>query len=469
MSRRLWCFLLLGLGLVACARPMARAAPAADPLRGPYLQRTTPTGVIVAWTTAATDVGAVHYSADLGYGQVVTATLRIVDVAATPPHNHYTAHTADIGGLAAGTLYHYQIYSGDQNLLPGEDLTFRTAPDPAASVPFTFQVIGDSGTGSTAQQTVRDRMMEHPADLILHAGDIAYSSGTYDQFEQYVFAIYAPLFDHVPFFPVAGNHDYRTAHAAPYLDLFELPDNAWRAGDKERYYSFDWGDVHFVAVDTEDPLAQISDAGSDDMADWLAADLAATDRFWTVAYLHKPPYSAGAHGGNSTVRDRIVPILEQYDVDLVFSGHEHNYERTYPILNGQVSTVAEGGVVYIVAGGSGASLRAVTPGWWTAYVESAYEFVRADVNGCQIRLRAIGLTGNTIDDYTLDRCVQPTPTPCVLPYDLDGSGQVDLVDIMLVVAFWNDPAGVPQYDLDGDGDVDVVDIMQVAAAWGQTC
>lgn len=464
MNRRLWCVLLLGL--VGCAWPSARAAPAADPIRGPYLQRMTPTSVTVVWTTAATATGSVHFSTDLSYSQVVSVTARIVDVAATPPYDHYTVHSAGIGGLATATLYHYQIFSGDQNLLPTQDLTFRTAPDPAASVPFTFQVIGDSGTGSTAQQNVRDRMMEHPADLILHAGDIAYSSGTYDQFEQYVFAIYAPLFDHIPFFPVAGNHDYRTDHAAPYLDLFDLPDNAWRAGDQERYFSFDWGDVHFVAVDTEDPLIQVSGSATDDMADWLAADLAATDRFWKIVYLHKPPYSGGAHGGNSTVRNVIVPILEQQGVDLVFAGHEHNYERTYPILNDQVSTVADGGVVHIVAGGSGASLRAVTPGWWTAYAESVYEFVRADVDGCQIRLRAIGVTGNVVDDYTLDRCA---PTPCVLPFDLDGSGQVDLADIMLVAAFWNDPDGVPQYDLDGDGDVDVVDIMQVAAAWGQAC
>jgi predicted phosphodiesterase len=411
----------------------------------------------------------VRYSTDLSYAQVVTASSRIADVAASPPYDRYTVFAAEIGGLLPDTTYHYQIYSGGTALLPAEDMTFRTAPDPATADPFTFLVVGDSGTGSSAQKELRDRMMEQPADLILHVGDIAYSSGTYDQFEAYVFSVYQPLFAHLPFFPTSGNHDYRTDHAAPYLDMFDLPGNAWRAGDRERYYSFDWASVHFVALDTEDPLAEISDAASDDMADWLAADLAATDRFWKVAYLHKPPYSAGAHGGNGTVRQRIVPELEQYGVDLVFAGHEHNYERTYPIRNGQVSTVADGGVVYVITGGGGAALRAVGSGWWTAYAASAYEFTRVDVQGCQLRLRAIGLAGDALDDYSLNRCVAPTPTPCHLSQDLDGNGQVDLADVMLVVSYWNKPAGVPEYDLDADGDVDVVDIMLVAASWGATC
>jgi len=455
--------------LTACSGSPSSAAGGADPLRGPYLQHTTPTGLTIVWTASTPLTGTVRYSTDLSYGDVVTASSRVADVAASPPYDHYVVYTAEIGGLSPDTMYHYRIYSGGNALLPTEDLTFRTAPDPSTTGPFSFLVVGDSGTGSSAQKGLRDRMMEQPADLILHVGDIAYSSGTYDQFETYVFSVYQPLFARLPFFPTPGNHDYRTDHAAPYIDMFNLPDNAWRAADRERYYSFDWANVHFVALDTEDPLAQVSDAASDDMADWLAADLAATDRFWKVAYLHKPPYSAGAHGGNSAVRQRIVPLLEQYGVSVVFAGHEHNYERTYPIRGGQVSTVADGGVVYVITGGGGAALRAVGSGWWTAYATSTHEFSRVDVNGCELRLRAIGLAGETLDDYTLNRCVAPTPTACFLPQDLDGSGQVDLADIMLIVSHWHSPAGVPEYDLDADGDVDVADIMSVVASWGSVC
>ncbi len=460
---------IIMLALIGCAGERIAAAPTSDPLRWPYLQKTTPTEVTVVWTTTASGTSTVQYSVDLSYSAVVTATSRLANVSAPAPYDTYMVHSAHIAGLLPDTAYHYRIFTGGTNLLPAEDLTFRTAPDPSANRAFTFLVVGDSGTGDPAQTDLRDRMLEQPADLILHAGDIAYSSGTYAQYETEVFAIYQALFARLPFFPTPGNHDYRTNHAAPYLDLFELPENAWRAGDKERYYSFDWGNVHFVALDTEDSLSQVSDVATDDMADWLAADLAATDRFWKIAYLHKPPYSSGGHGGNSTVLQKLVPILEQYGVNMAFSGHDHDYERTYPILGNQVSSVEAGGVIYVVTGGGGASLYPVLAGWWTAFVQSAYEFARVDVDGCQLRLRAIGRTGTVLDDTTVNRCVVPTPTVCAIPQDVDGSGQVDVADIMQVVAYWNVPAGVPQYDFDSDGDVDVMDVMWVAVAWGQSC
>ena len=109
----------------------------------------------------------------------------------------------------------------------------------------------------------------------------------------------------------------------------------------ERWYSFDWGDVHFVALDSErtGPV----------QAAWLDADLTANQLPWTIVYWHKPPFSSGEHGSDGATRAQFVPILEKHKVPLVLNGHDHDYERTTP----------QNGVTYVVTGGGGVGVRPV--------------------------------------------------------------------------------------------------------------
>ncbi len=164
--------------------------------------------------------------------------------------------------------------------------------EPTASVQFV--AFGDFGTSSDAQLTLRDLLAASAddIDLWLTTGDNAYGSGRESELQAHVFEVYADLWHRAPVFPASGNHDYSTAFAQPYLDSFVLPRNAWRAEDAERYYSFDWGPLHVVVVDSEGSLAAAAaQRAPDDMLAWLDADLAATDRPWTVVLWHKPPYS----------------------------------------------------------------------------------------------------------------------------------------------------------------------------------
>lgn len=355
--------------------------------RHPYLQSLVGTSLVIAWTTTGDVPGEVR-----------------VGTSIFPATRHHLPsggwqHEASISGLAPGATYSYTVAVSGQ---PAYTASLRTAP---TAGPVTFVAFGDAGSGTAGQFAVRDRLAQTPFDLALVAGDIVYQSGTYEQFESRYFDVYAALIDHLPFYTAPGNHDYVTGHAAPYLDLFVLPRQALRPRDQERYYSFDYGDVHFVALDTEDPLYEVSSAASDDMADWLAADLAGTAKLWKVVFFHRPAYSSGLHGSQADVQARLVPLFEQGGVNLVIAGHDHDYERTVPIRGGAPAPASAGGIVYLVTGGGGAGVYPVGRSWFTAYSRSVHHFTRLTLAGCQAQIEAVDTSGAVFDSTTLNRCM----------------------------------------------------------------
>jgi hypothetical protein len=177
-------------------------------------------------------------------------------------------------------------------------------------------------------------------------GDIAYVRGTDEQFQQAIFEnMYDELLRNTVMWPTPGNHDLRSAdshtQSGPYYDIFSLPVNGDCGGiptGTEAYYSFDYGNVHFISMDTEGTSLE---PGSP-MIDWLERDLEANSLQWTIVSFHHPPYSMGTHnsdmhwdsGGRMTkIRENILPILDAHGVDLVLGGHSHVYERSYLIHN----------------------------------------------------------------------------------------------------------------------------------------
>src|SRR3989441_7099305 len=128
-----------------------------------------------------------------------------------------------------------------------------------------------------------------------------------------------------------------SSQSGPYYDIFTLPKSGEAGGvasGTEAYYSFNYGNIHFVCLDSTDSNRSPSGA----MLTWLKADLSANTRQWLIAYWHHPPYSKGSHDSDSEseleqMRQYANPILESHGVDLVLSGHSHAYERSY-LLNG---------------------------------------------------------------------------------------------------------------------------------------
>lgn len=258
---------------------------------------------------------------------------------------------------------------------------------------FRFLVFGDSGNGSKEQLVLADLMVEADPDFVLHTGDLAYPQGTKTQVQKYVLEVYEELFKVAEFYPSLGNHDYLTENANPALKAFELPGN-------ECYYSFDWGNAHFIALDTNTPLYD-----GDEMINWLRSDLESVkdETLWIFVYFHHPPYTSSAvHDPDLRVQQKLVPIFEEYGVDVVFSGHAHNYERTCRIRSDRC---AKDGVHYIVTGGGGGSLYGFeAPYWFTVLQKKSHHFLRVDVSGCGLTLEAVGLNRGILDKLGISKC-----------------------------------------------------------------
>jgi len=387
--------------------PIARAA-SANLLWKPYLQQLTDTGVVVRWTTKTGTTSVVRYRT--GSDALASASGTPRTIAALGAQMHRVALT----GLRPNTTYTYEIVTDGETLWPDGVMSFRTAPARGSGTPVTFAAFGDMGKGTTSQRLLRDQMAADSLSFVLSTGDNAYDAGTYAEFDTKVFQIYGDVFSRAAFFPTLGNHDYATSSGAPYLDLVSLPYQALRASDHERYYSFDYGNVHVVALDTNAPLNVTDSAATDDMFDWLRADLGATQQPWIIAVTHHAPYSTGSHGSDARVRSKLVPIFEQYGVDLVLSGHDHIYQRSKPLRGGVVTPIAQGGIPYIVTGAGDAALYACGTAEWVvvSYCAKPYGiYNRIRVAGDQLVIEAIDNTGVLRDSYTMGEATPPPGIP----------------------------------------------------------
>jgi len=360
--------------------------------------------VVISWATDGAGASEVRYSLDRSYSNVEAA------ISSTRDGKYW--QSATIAGLTADTAYYYRIYTNGSDVTPWSEITFTTAPQ-ATTLGFTFVTLGDSrpnGTSSPPSQGARDVAAEisrHRVDLVLHTGDIVNAggicSGSDSSWNQYIrgyFDLYRESMGDVPFYPSVGNHELSGGSCGyeGYTDVYYLPENA-SAGDEEEYYSFDWGNAHFVALDTN----QSYSTGSAQY-NWLVNDLQASTQPWKFVFFHHPAYSSGSHGSTSAVQTHLVPIFETYGVDVVFGGHDHHYERTCAILNDACTTPQDGGVVYYVTGGGGAPLYSVAGAWFTAYSGSLYHFLEVEINDCWLRVDTIDANGNVFDSYEIDHC-----------------------------------------------------------------
>lgn len=376
-SKRLGAYLLLASSLLSSG-----LAYATEVTRGPYLQMASDSAMTLRWRTDSNTDSVVHYGSsptDLGHTVSVSGNT--------------TEHEVRLGGLAPLTQYYYSIGSSGETLAGGDNsYRFTTSPTPGSVVPTRVWLIGDAGTANSNQAAVYNAYLNYPGadntNLWIMLGDNAYSDGTDSQYQAAVFDMYPELLRRSPLWSTLGNHDGHSADSAtesgPYYDIFTLPKNAEAGGvasGTEAYYSFDYGDIHFICLDSYDSDKSPNGA----MLTWLQNDVAATDKQWVIAFWHHPPYSKGSHDSDTSsdmvsVRENFLPILEDYGVDLVFSGHSHAYERSYLIdshygLSSTFSSAhkvdggdgredgdgaydksgatSHGGAVYTVAGSSG--------------------------------------------------------------------------------------------------------------------
>ncbi|MFT3909167.1 MAG: metallophosphoesterase family protein [Ferruginibacter sp.] len=311
--------------------------------RGPYLNLATQSSIIIRWKTNTATNSKVNFGTAAGsLIQSVTDNTSATD------------HIVKLTGLATNTQYFYSIGSTTQTLQGDANNYFKTAPATGSEQKIRVLTMGDMGNNSPKQLAVYNAYKtfngNNYTDAWLLLGDNAYENGTDAEFQTNFFNVYQESItkNHV-LWPATGNHDYannatrQTDHAIAYYDIFTLPKVAEAGGvasGNEAYYSFNYGNVHFVSLDSygkETGGTRLYDT-TGAQATWLKQDLAANNLTWTVVYFHHPPYSKGSHNSDTDnelvqIRTKIVPILERYKVDLVICGHSHCYERSY-LMNG---------------------------------------------------------------------------------------------------------------------------------------
>ena len=308
-------------------------APAAV-TRGPYLQMQTDDGITVRWRTDLATDSVVRYGATPGsLDQSVTVT------------GTRTEHEVALTGLGAGTTWYYSVGDSGGPVAGDSSYFFSTAPHQGLAADARIWVLGDSGTANADARAVRDAYKawtaSDPADVVLMLGDNAYNDGTDAEYQAAVFNTYPEILRQLPLFSTLGNHDGHSADSAtqsgPYYDILSLPaagEIGGLASGTEAYYSFDFANIHFVCLDSYE--TDRSPGGS--MLTWLENDLALNTQPWVVAFWHHPPYTKGSHNSDTEgrlidMREDALPILENWGVDLVLSGHSHSYERSY-LLDG---------------------------------------------------------------------------------------------------------------------------------------
>lgn len=165
----------------------------------------------------------------------------------------------------------------------------------------------------------------------------AYVDGTIQEYQYAVFNQYPKMLKQSPLWPVLGNHDNRTAKISTetggYYDLFSLPTNGEAGGTpsgREAYFSFDYGNIHVVVLNSSDD-EHFEIAGP--MDDWLETDLANTTAEWLITVFHHPVYAKSGHDSDTEynmvkMREIYLPIFDKHGVDLIMTGHNHFYTRT---------------------------------------------------------------------------------------------------------------------------------------------
>jgi predicted phosphodiesterase len=260
----------------------------------------------------------------------------------------------------------------------GQELQLRLPLKPNS---VRFLVIGDSGTGDHQQYETAATILKYfarfPFTFAIMLGDNLYGSERPQDFVNKFERPYKALLDaKVEFDAALGNHD----------DPNQIYYKPFNLGGK-RYRTFKKGDVRFFALDSNymDP----------EQLQWLEKELQSSGSDWKIAYFHHPLYSSAFHGPAVELRNAIEPLFLKYNVDVVFAGHEHLYERLYP----------QKGIYYFVEGGS-AKLRDhdIRPDPQVAQgFDTDRSFMLVEISGNELFFQTISRTGKTIDTGILPR------------------------------------------------------------------
>ena len=359
----------------------------------PFLQYGTQQSMVITWETSRPATTTVHWG-DHVLGEEENLSL---------PHkidgdDDALIHAVTLGGLEPGSGYFYQVESVDVEgqVLTSPILTFQSAVE--EDVPFAFAVISDTQDNPSVSGQIANMAWGMRPHFVLHPGDLVGTGTNIGDWRDEFFPSMDPLLSRVPIYPVLGNHEQDARH---YYDYMQLP-------DPEYYYDFEYGNTHFFMLDTNRKVHP----GSEQFV-WLEKELKKSKARWKIVCHHHPAFSSDENDygdmwkgpsshGDLRVRE-LTALYDKYDVDLVWNGHIHSYERTWPLAKGKV--VEENGTTYMITGGGGGGLE--TPGpirpWFQNNVRRGHHWCYVAVNGGTLEMKAFDLEGRMFDVLTLKK------------------------------------------------------------------
>lgn len=307
-----------------------------------------------------------------------------------------------IGDLKPHTRYFYRVTCTDESgaTLKSDLKSFQTAPP--ADQAWAFAIVGDTQRNPVVTKKCADGAFACRPNFLLHCGDVVDDGFAKNQWLEDLFAPCAELMSQIPTFPVIGNHE-KDSHW--YYDYFALPKPEYR-------YTFHYGNAQFFMLDTNRPLKP-----GTEQYEWLEKELAASKAEWKFACHHHPCFSSDEDDYGDHVKGRAIAgysygypnakhaiaLYEKYGVDIVFNGHIHVYERTWPILNLKVNL--KNGVRYITSGGGGGHLETPAPQrtWFSLHVNRAHHFCHVAVFDRTMVFKAYDIEGRLFDTFELTK------------------------------------------------------------------
>lgn len=441
----------------------------------PYLQlgkKSSPQSLQLLWhAPVANDVWVVEYknAGETDWRKSEDQSAKTIAVGSIAP---FKVYSTGLSSLKPGTVFQYRVlkngnivFSSDGKSLKAQDQTYRIA------------ISGDMGSGNNTSKKIAFEIYKAKPDMVAIAGDIVYNQGLVSEYKTKFWPVYnkdvadtlgAPLLRSIPFVAAVGNHDADTRDlnrfpdALAYYHFWDQPLNgpvgkeggafvpvltgsdvnkkAFYDGAGEKYprmtnFSFDYGNAHWTVIDSDTYV----DWTDSTLRDWVIKDLeAASNATWRFVMFHHPGFnSSRAHYEQQQMR-LVASILEKGKVDLVFAGHVHNYQRSFPmtfvpdrtgtqLVRGTTNNILHGrvvngqwtldknfngkkktkpsGVIYIVTGAGGQGLynpeQTTDKDSWqkftTRFESRIHSFTLLDVNGNSLVLRQVDINGKELD------------------------------------------------------------------------
>jgi Icc-related predicted phosphoesterase len=447
----------------------------------PYLQigsAPTARSLELLWQVADTnEIWKIEHKAAANNSWIKTENPTYSKIAVTGIEPHVVYRVA-LTGLTAGSTFTYRVLKNCKEVFTAE----AQAPK-SSEQSFRFIAFGDIGAGTTEAKQIANGVYNAKADLILVPGDIVYDYGLITEYKTKFWPIYnadkvndvgVPLMQSVPFVAAVGNHDADTRDldkhpdALAYYHYWDQPLNgpsgkeggafvpllkgsdvnkrAFLTGAGKRYpqmanFSFNYGNAHYTFLDADTYV----DWTDKELTDWVTKDLTdSKDITWHFVVYHHPGFNSSREHYEQQQMRLLAPIFEKGNVDIVFNGHVHNYQRSFPmhfipddrgtlLMGGKDNKTFRGrvvngkwtldkkfdgskntnpnGVIYVITGAGGQNLynpeqQDDTDSWQKftdKFISTVHTFTVVDVNGKTLKLNQLNADGKTLDSIEITK------------------------------------------------------------------